>query len=588
MLKRARASIFIWLLAVVPLFAREVPITILHTCDLHGNVLPTSDYDGHTNLGGIARCATVIKQTRQQEKNVLLVDAGDTFQGAAVSFLSDGLVMVKVLNHLRYDAWVWGNHEFDWGLEKLAGCAERAEMPILNANVKLVSGRRTPHPDPLPANGERGQTFSRLAPTRVGERPGLQSFAGTGEGSAGSSAGRIAARLRPFIVREVDGVKVGIVGLNTPGIPSWSRPRLIAGLKFADSVETLREVLPELKAAGAQVNVLVCHQGYRDQGDDYANQVRAIAQNFPEFDAIIGGHTHRDFPEFKVSRVLYCQANYFGIHLGRVDLVYDTDKERVTQARSKTILMDAGVPVDMNLTSLCAEELDRAAKALGTVIGEAKADFGLRGAPQKETPIHNLIFESIAGALERQGVKVDAIVHGILDKKAALAKGPVTVADIWKVVPYENTIGVARLTPAELREILEENAGAHGSTMFRGIWGLHWTFDSDAEAGQRVVSLTGADGEPLPEGKRLAVAFNSYDLAGGGDRWKKVRQIVDRPESKLVEYDFQTREAVIEYVRSRGTIAPATFGWWKAEKKSQSSKSLMPSGEDGMTSSLPR
>src|SRR5947208_14995708 len=93
------------------LSAREVSITILHTCDLHGNVLPTENYEGQTNLGGIARCATVIRQVREQERNVLLVDAGDTIQGAAISYLNEGRVMVIALNHLRYDAWIWGNHE---------------------------------------------------------------------------------------------------------------------------------------------------------------------------------------------------------------------------------------------------------------------------------------------------------------------------------------------------------------------------------------------------------------------------------------------------------------------------------------------
>src|SRR5438309_4513557 len=131
------ANLFVCLCA--RLHAREVPIVILHTCDLHGNVLPTEDYAGHTNLGGLARCATVIRQTREREKNVLLLDAGDTLQGTAASYLSDGKVMVKILNLLRYDAWCWGNHELDWGLEKLALCAEDSKVPILNANVRLAT-----------------------------------------------------------------------------------------------------------------------------------------------------------------------------------------------------------------------------------------------------------------------------------------------------------------------------------------------------------------------------------------------------------------------------------------------------------------
>jgi 2',3'-cyclic-nucleotide 2'-phosphodiesterase (5'-nucleotidase family) len=264
--KRWLAMAIFLVLVCAGLEAREVPITILHTCDLHGNILPTDSYEGQTNLGGIARCATMIRQIRAAEKNVLLVDAGDTIQGGAVSFLSDGQVMVKCLNQLHYDSWTWGNHEFDWGLGKLAACAERAEIPIVVANVHLA---------------------------KDGGNPVAQ---------------KIVSRIQPYIVRDVDGVKVGIIGLETPGIPDWSRPRLIDGLAFTNSVDTLRRIIPEVRAAGAQVLVLVCHQGYREAGDDHANQINAIARSFPELDVIIGAHTHRNFPEFKVSNVLYSQT----------------------------------------------------------------------------------------------------------------------------------------------------------------------------------------------------------------------------------------------------------------------------------------
>jgi 2',3'-cyclic-nucleotide 2'-phosphodiesterase/3'-nucleotidase len=513
------------------LFGREVPITILCTCDLHGNVLPTENYEGQTNLGGLARCATVIRQVRGQEKNVLLVDAGDTIQGAATSYLSDGQVMVKCLNFLHYDAWTWGNHEFDWGLEKLEACAARAEMPILNANVRAAD--------------RGGSSFSK----------------------------QIVTRLKPYILREVDGIKVAIIGLNTPGVPTWSRPRLIGGLEFLGSLETLRKIVPEVRAAGAQVLVLVCHQGYREAGDDQANEVNTIARSFPELDVIIGGHTHRNYPEFKVSQVLYCQADYFGIHLGRIDLVFDTEKGRVVKRQSNTLLMDEHVPLDREILKLASVEVDRAEKVLNTVVGEATGEFGTRAAPRKETPIHDLIFKAIGAALSGQGTKVDAIVHGIFERRATLKQGAVTIRDIWRIVPYENTIGVAQLTPAELREVLDENVDAYNNSSFRGIWGLKWTFDPDAKKGDRTVALVRADGASLESTQRLAVAFNSYDLASGGLRWKRLREIVDRPEAKLVEYDLQTREAVIDYIRKNGTIAPTVGDWWKVRAGSKESAS---------------
>ena len=502
-----------WLWAAAWLPAREVPITILHTCDLHGHILPTVDYAGNTNLGGLARCATMIRQVRATTPNVLLVDAGDTIQGAPVSFFSDGQAMVKALNHLRYDAWVWGNHEFDWGLEKLRACAERAAMPLLNANVQ--------------------------------------------------GDDRLVERLRPFIIREIDGVRVGLIGLNTPGIPNWSRPRLIAGLRFDDSLTTLRREVAAARKAGAQILILVVHQGYRDAGDDHASQVNAIARNYPELDVIIGAHSHQNVPELKINNVLYSQAGYYGLHLGRVDLVYDTEKATLTRRQSTTIFMNEQVSLDQELLELLRPELDHACEMMAVKVGESTGTFHVDGAPRRETPIHNLLFEAIVTALRERGVTVDAVVHGVLNRSGTLAAGPVTVGDLWRVVPYENTIGIIEVTPDQLREILEENLAGYSGTQFRGIWGLRWTFNVRAPVGQRTVTLQRTDGRELTKEERLRVAFNSYDLASAGLRLPKLREIADRPESNLREFDFQTRDAVITFVRQRQRLTPAVHGWWQ-------------------------
>ena len=514
-----RWALIIGLFLGASAWAREIPITILHTCDLHGNILPTANYDGQTNLGGLARCATVIKQIRAERLNhTLLVDAGDTIQGTAVSYLSEGRVMVRLLNLLRYDAWILGNHEFDWGVDQLTACAELAGMPILTANIQ----------------------------------------------PAGAGAARLLARVKPYRIIELAGVRVGIIGLTTPGIPTWSRPPLIAGLKFVDSIETLKTVVPEIRHAGAQVLILVVHQGYRDGGDDHANQIKAIASHFPELDVIIGAHTHRNFPELKVSGVLYTQAEYYGTHLGRVDLVYDTTVGRVTHRESRTLLLDAHVALDPAVLKECGPELAQAGQAMTAVLGEATGELDARSGPKHETAIHNLIFDAIAAAvLQSRKIKVDAIIHGVLDKRVTLPAGPITVGDVWRTVPYENKVGICRLTVAELREILDENAGAYNTAAFRGIWGLHWEFDPKLAA-DPTIKLTRPDGTPLANEEQLTVAFHSYDLAGGGLRWPKLREIALRPTSQLVETEIQTRQAVVDYVRQQQKITPVTHGWWKA------------------------
>jgi 2',3'-cyclic-nucleotide 2'-phosphodiesterase (5'-nucleotidase family) len=504
-------------------FAREVNITILHTCDLHAHLLPTTNYEGQTNMGGLARCATAIRKIRETTPNVLLVDAGDTIQGAPFGYLSDGQVMVKALNFLHYDAWVWGNHEFDWGLDKLAACAERAEMPILNANVSAV--------------------VTNLATE--------------------NAASRVLSRIKPYIFREFDGVKIAIVGVNTPGIPNWSRPRLIDGLKFEDSVDALRRWMREIQREKPDIIVAICHQGFREGPDDHANQIRDIALYFPEIDVIIGGHTHRLFPQMMVYESLYAQAGYWGSHVGRVDLQYDTEKRKLVRRTGRLLKMDETVPLDADFLREFGGEIDAAHKKLSVVIGEATAIFSPRGGDKRETPMHHLFFDAIRAALAARGVEADAIFHGILNERAKLLRGPITVGDVWEVVPYENTIGVLEISGAQLRELLEENAQFFGTRRFRGVWGARVAYEYDDEKKLRVASVTDADGNEIPNEKRLKLAVNSYELASGGTRFPKLRALADDPACNLVEFDFQTREAVMDFVRERGKISPKTGGWWR-------------------------
>jgi 2',3'-cyclic-nucleotide 2'-phosphodiesterase/3'-nucleotidase len=552
---RLTAVLVACLLCGVALVARaaEVHITILHTTDLHGNILPTTDYQGNPNRGGIARLATKIADIRRENPNTLLVDAGDTIQGTTVSFNSEGRLIVKLLNHLKYDAWTLGNHEFDWGLKKIARCITDAEVPVLGANIKLPVERDG---EPLP--------------------PEVAAF----------------KKVRPFIIKEINGVKVGIIGLTTPGIPNWSRPRLIQPLEFVDSVRTLARVVPEVQRQGAQILVLVTHQGYKRAPDDHANQIHSIAANFPELDVIIGGHSHQEWSELLIrpSGILYTQANYWGTHLGRVDIKFDTAKNKIVEKSSKTILMDESVPLDPAIVDLCKDDLAAAQKELKTVIGEAQGDFITRGAPKRETHIHNLICDAIDAALQKQNVRADAIIHGVLNDKGILKKGPVTVQDAWTVVPYENTIGVFEVSLDTFKQLLAENALHFERGSFRGVWGVRITYQLSEERGKplRIVSIADRDGKPFPPDAKIKVAANSFDLASGGTRFPKLREIADRPESKLVEYDFQTRQALIDFIKEKQKLAPRILGWWnflRGDKPAPQQNENAPAPDSG---ALPR
>src|SRR5882724_2174982 len=121
--------------AAAALAPDTVCISILHTTDLHGHILPTSDYDGSPDRGGLARCVTQIRRWRRQNPNSILIDIGDVYQGTDVGLRTRGELMIDLFNHLEYDAWVIGNHEFDWGIEPFERALERSAMPVLDANT---------------------------------------------------------------------------------------------------------------------------------------------------------------------------------------------------------------------------------------------------------------------------------------------------------------------------------------------------------------------------------------------------------------------------------------------------------------------
>jgi 2',3'-cyclic-nucleotide 2'-phosphodiesterase (5'-nucleotidase family) len=484
--------------------ARQIDITILHTTDLHGFVLPTTDYEGRKNVGGLLRCATLIRRLREANPKALLIDCGDLFQGAPESFLTDGRIMMRALEHLRYDAWIVGNHEFDWGLPVLSRLHDMATVPIVAANI--VARPKRPHPFP---------------------------------------------KMRPFILRDVDGVRVAIVGLITPGVPTWSTPDLLGDCLFERSTPALQRIMPWVRAEEPDVWILATHQGYKRQGDDHANEINEIARAFPEFDAIIGGHTHEPVPEVWLDgRTLYSQAGYYGIWLGQVDLTYDTVARRVVRKSARLHEADESVPRDAELEALLAPDLRRAEDYLAQLVGRATAPIGWQGDDYGRSPMQALLARALAKASG-----ADLVLHGILSEQE-LPAGEIRMADIWRIVPYENRIAVFHVTPAELIEILDENARQRRRTSFMGLHGASYEWEFDPEGGRRAARVRLASGVAPHPKTRLSLAVNSYVVASGGRRHMRLREIAEQPAARLRILDIDTRRAVIDFIRAHSPLDP--------------------------------
>src|SRR5262249_7087558 len=138
------------------------------------------------------------------------------------------------------------------------------------------------------------------------------------------------AKIQPFIVRQIEGIKVAIIGITTPGMSFWLPRQFTRGIDFQHPVEPVRRAIPKAKGARADSNVLTGHMGWKPRtgGDDFANTVMALTSEFPDVAVFIAGHTHQAIPSRLTNRVLFTQADHFGIHVGRVDLLFDRHAKR--------------------------------------------------------------------------------------------------------------------------------------------------------------------------------------------------------------------------------------------------------------------
>jgi 2',3'-cyclic-nucleotide 2'-phosphodiesterase (5'-nucleotidase family) len=482
-----------------------VCISILHTTDLHGHILPTFDYDGNRDRGGLARCATQIRRWRRETPNSILIDIGDVYQGTDVSFRNKGALMIDLLNHLEYDAWVVGNHEFDWGIECFQHALQKSNMPVLAANVLLEQKPAGQFPD----------------------------------------AKHPFAKVQPFILKEIAGIKLAIIGVTTPGMPFWLWPEFTRGLDFKHPVDPVRRAISSAKSRGADVIVLTGHMGLKTRtgGDDFANTVMALTSEFPETAVFVAGHTHQDIPSQLMNGVLFTQADHFGIHVGRVDLLFDRNSKKLLHREAMCELMDHRFALDYAIISRAKPQLAESDAALSEPIGELAETLRGRSYPGRPSEVERLIGAAIMERLLDRNIAVDGVVHGTFNGNADFVAGPKTTNDIWTTLPYENYIVTAKLLPEEIKSAMEDVFASHEK---RNLLGFEIKTEGRGDS-CRIVSMALANREPLDRNKKYVIAFNSFDARSGGHHFMKLRALLDRPEASCNLHPVQTRDALIAY-----------------------------------------
>lgn len=533
-------SVLIILLVLVLVGRSFVPdrvqITILGTTDLHGNINPIDYYTNKPDNRGIAKVATLIKRIRKEQPNLVLIDSGDTIQGSPLESFHGRKnnappdPMMLVMNSLNYDAMAVGNHEYNFGLKVLEKARSEAKFPWLSANTYDQNKQQTHY--------------------------------------------------KPYIIKEVAGVKIGILGLTTPGIPNWDNPPNYAGLEFHEPLVEARKWVPILRdQEKADVVVIAMHMGLEEDLSTgvmspgqvlHENEAILIAKEVPGVDVIFMGHTHREVPSLYINGVLLTQANHWGRHLARADLYLQKAGTgwRMYAKSARTMPSDDRVEPDPEVVKI-AEPYDRETQAwLSREIGESPEELTARDARFRDTAILDLIQK-----VQLDAGKADVSMVASFNPAARIAKGPVSVRDIAGLYVYENTLVVLEVTGQQLKDALEHSAkyfkeyvpGKPASDLvdekipaynFDIAEGVTYDLDISKPIGQRIQNLR-FHGQPLSMTRKLRLATNNYRVNGGGgyDMYKNA-PVVYRSSEEI-------RELIIDWVEKNKTVPTKPNNNWR-------------------------
>lgn len=464
------------------LFEDYTTLSILHTNDMHGFFVE-GKYDGM----GAPKLAAFFNATKAINPNTLILDAGDATQGASLVTLSKGEKAFEILNALKYDAMTTGNHEFDYGRAQLVKNMDMANFPVLAANVK----------------DESGKNF-----------------------------------LTPYVIKEIDGIKVAIFGLATPETLYKSHPDNTVGLTFDDPITVAKQMVTELSPQ-ADVIIALAHLG--EEGDQTSV---ALANAVTGIDLIIDGHSHSTYTTgSKVNGTLIVSAGEKTKNVGVVEITLK-DKEIVaTNAHLFTKATSMGLTDDATVAALVTSINDENKTILDQVI--AKAPYKLDGETELvrtgETNLGNLI---TAALLDISGADVALTNGGGI--RTSIEPGDVTKGEVFNVLPYGNTVRVIQVSGADLKAALEVGLKSYPEALgaFPHIAGMTVEFDSTKPAGSRVTTVT-VGGQLLDLTKTYKLATNDFVVAGGDG----YTMFVGKPV--IAEYGAMD-EVLIDYVNDKG------------------------------------
>lgn len=492
-------------------------LAIVHVNDVHGRAEA-----GKAEIG-YAGVAALLNEERAKygAENVLFLDAGDSLHGTTFATLGKGESIAKVLDEMKLDALVPGNHDFNYGTERLVEIDQMTNFKVLTSNVVNKDGK----------------------------------YVGTS-----------------YILKTINGKKVGIFGLSSPETYYKTNPNNVKGVTFLNPVETSKKMVAELKGQGAEFIILLSHLGDDESTEKY-NQSIGVAEAVNGINLIIDGHSHTERKEKAVvNNTVIVQTGEYSKNAGIIEVDFDElnkgpaaiDYRLVSKAEfvpADTTKMEPSktyIAEDETIASYIKNVKEGQKQITDVVIGttpvklEGDRSFVRTG----ETNLSNLLADSMIAK-----TKADVALTNGGGIRSSINEGTITVGNIITVLPFGNYVITKEITGADLKTALEHGLSKYPDSngAFPQFGGIVVDFDPKKPVGQRITNITFKNKKKFNPKAKYIIATNDF-MAVGGDGYESLKS------GKEVAHYPGLDEVLVEYIQKGAKIPAKADGRLKIKK----------------------
>ncbi len=484
-------SLILSFIFVFNAFCEEIGLRILYVNDFHGFAQEQKSNFTGKMVGGIPYLAGLIDKHRK-EKQSLLLSAGDMIQGSNWANLFQGRSVIEVMNLMGFDAMTLGNHEFDFGVDVLRQRIAEANFPCLGANIIGIP------------------------------------------------------EVKPYIIKELKGIKIGIIGLTLEDTPIYTLPNNVKGLIFQPSIDIAERFVKELRNS-VDLIIILSHLGLHND--------MLLAQKVDNIDIIVGGHSHTKIERpILIGRSIIVQAWEHGKTLGILDLTIKDGKIKDFSGRLEDI-MPSKMIKNNEVMKIVKQYNNKLKNFVRQKVGMTETDLDGENAKKMETNFGNLVTDIIR---ERAQSDIAIINGGSI--KMGIGRGIINMGQIYNALPFNDYIVSIKMKGKDIIEALEHgvNTRDDNAGRFPQVSGIKFTFSRE-KGKEAIIKEVLFKGMPIDPHGEYKVAITNFLLAGG-DGYKVFGGNINTHKVMFQEPGKWVRDLVIEYIKDKKSIYPMVEG----------------------------